>query len=327
MGMIVMEPIRTTSAADSGETPESWLTMPLLMAHETLLRRFERQRLDLECDGTGKDVRFMSTDGWQRLEHRLSPTDDAIDVVRLDLVADCDRITSLRALLSTDELARADRYVFDESRRRFIVCRGVLRQLLGGCLERKPASLEFHYGPYGKPMLGSADKESIGLPSLEFSVSHSVNWALIAVTRRRRVGVDIECHDNKTPIHELARRFFSAGEAAELASLAEPDQRAGFFRGWTSKEAYLKATGLGLSYSLNRFSVAMNPRLPAQLLEVADLPDPSDFWRMIALEPADHFSAALLVEAARHETVRVRQWSVEEQDIPSPSKHHTPDPD
>lgn len=250
----------------------------------------------------------MSIDGWRHLDEPITPADDTVDVVRLELDAECNRIDRLRSLLSTDEVARADRYKFDEPRRRFIVCRGVLRQLLGASLEREPVSLKFSYGPYGKPMLASDELVSSGHTSIEFSVSHSANLALIAVSLGRRVGVDIEQHDGKTRVHELAKRFFSPRETGELASLPECDLRAGFYRGWTSKEAYLKATGFGLSFSLSNFTVAMNPCQPARLVEVADLPNEAARWRMYSLDVSEHFSAALLVEAASHESVKVRQW-------------------
>ena len=144
---------------------------------------------------------------------------------------------------------------------------------------------------------------------LEFSVSHSADLALIAITVGRRVGVDIERRDAKVRIHKLATRFFSPQEAAELASLPDSDQLAGFYRGWTCKEAYLKATGLGLSFPLSKFTVALNPHSSASLLEVADLPDEAARWQMHSLNVADDFSAALLSEATSRELVSVRQWS------------------
>ena len=145
---------------------------------------------------------------------------------------------------------------------------------------------------------------------IEFGVSHSADLALIAIALGMRVGVDVEQHNAKVRILKLAARFFSPREAAQLASLPECDQLAGFYRGWTSKEAYLKATGFGLSFSLSKFTVGLNPREPVGLLEVVDQPDEATRWRMHSLEVAPGFSAALLVEAAAHEPVDVRQWTL-----------------
>ena len=252
---------------------------------------------------------------------------DVVHVVRLNLDVPSSQVESLRSVLSHDELARADRFKFAEPRRRFIACRAALRQLLGGLLGQAATEIEFTYGLHGKPQLATSGamvevtmqpgRSSLGLPS-EFSVSHSADLALIAVCGGRRVGVDLERHDAKVRIHKLATRFFSSRESAELASLPAADQLAGFYRGWTSKEAYLKATGFGLSFPLNQFTVAMNPSQPARLLDVAEQPNRSDLgneaarWTMHSLNVADQFSAALLVEAIASENVLVRQWSLDD---------------
>ncbi len=270
----------------------------------------------------------MNDPHWPTLTEPLPLAGDIVHVVRLDLDAEPGRIESLRSVLSSDELLRADRYKFDEPRRRFVVCRAALRRMLGSCLGCDAASLHFVYGPHGKPMLMSCRAVGETNPPLtlalspedggegtgeqtplEFSVSHSADLALIAITMGRRVGVDVEQHDAKVRILKLAQRFFSPREAAELASLPEIDQLAGFYRGWTSKEAYLKATGFGLSFPLGKFTVALNPRETEGLLEVADQPEEAARWRMHSLDAAPGFSAALLVESAPHEAVSVRLWA------------------
>ncbi|MBC8113051.1 MAG: 4'-phosphopantetheinyl transferase superfamily protein [Candidatus Saccharimonas sp.] len=258
----------------------------------------------------------MNASHWPTLTEPLPLASDIVHVARLDLNPEPNRIGALRSVLSPDELIRADRYKFDEPRRRFIVCRAALRQLLGSCLDCGPESLKFVYGPHGKPMWEPNAVTSVGsslaVPAnraVEFGVSHSADLALIAITVGRRVGVDVEQHDAKVRILKLAARFFSPREAAQLASLPECDQLAGFYRGWTCKEAYLKATGFGLSFPLSQFTVALNPREPAGLLEVIDQPDEVPRWRMHSLDVAPGFSAALLVEATAHESVEVQQWS------------------
>jgi 4'-phosphopantetheinyl transferase len=266
----------------------------------------------------------MDAHDWPELTEPLPLAGDIVHVVRLNLHADPSRIERMRSVLSPDELTRADRYNFDEPRQRFIVCRAALRQLLGECLNREAGSLAFTYGPHGKPMLMAGNTKAPltlalspqgrgegtgGQTQFDFSVSHSADLALIAITVGRRVGVDVERHDAKVRIHKLATRFFSPREAAELASLPECDQLVGFYRGWTCKEAYLKATGFGLSFPLSKFTVALNPHSPVSLQEVTDLPDEAARWQMHSLNVADDFSAALLVETSSRELVSVRQWS------------------
>ena len=71
----------------------------------------------------------------------------------------------------------------------------------------------------------------------------------------------------------------------------------GFFAAWTRKEAYLKATGAGITRGLHHFDVSLSPDERARLL--ADRLDPSAAasWAMQALRPAAGFSAALVATA------------------------------
>lgn len=249
------------------------------------------------------------TDFQQLLDHtgqgsgRLSR--DVVHVIRVALEVNDDQLAACRELLSADEIARADRYKVPQPKRHFIVCRSVLRRLLGTCVGCDAREVDFEYGEHGKPSL----KQASG-PPVQFSVSHSADQALIAITADRQVGVDIEQQDPSVRILKLAQRFFSAREAAELQSLAAGDQLAGFYRGWTCKEAYLKATGFGLSFPLNKFSVSLNPHQPAKLIEVVDQPEELNRWQLLSLDPLQDFAAAILFEATSAETVALRQWCV-----------------
>jgi len=109
---------------------------------------------------------------WQRPGDRLLLPPGEVHVWRVDLQGDGDRIERCSALLSADGRQRAARYHFPRDQRRFIVGRGTLRCLLGRYLDRSPVSLQFSYGPRGKPIL-------VG-EQLSFNVSHSQDLALIA---------------------------------------------------------------------------------------------------------------------------------------------------
>lgn len=136
--------------------------------------------------------------------------------------------------LSTDERSRADRFKFDHHRQRFVAGRGFLRSLLGRYLKTAPEALEFQYAPHGKPFL----KDS----AIQFNLAHSEHLALYAVTRDRAVGIDIEHRRTVDQLDKLVDRFFLPSEARTIQ--AEPEL---FFQYWTCKEAFLKATGTGLS--------------------------------------------------------------------------------
>ncbi|MEO5678211.1 MAG: 4'-phosphopantetheinyl transferase superfamily protein [Acidimicrobiales bacterium] len=144
------------------------------------------------------------------------------------------------ALLSADERERAVRLRFERDRSAFVAGRAALRTILGGYLGADPAALGFVATEGGKPSVVDGG-------DLCFSFSRSTPWALVAVTRQRQVGVDIECVRPLTDVAGLVRAFFSPAEAEALAALPDAGRLAGFFAGWTAKEALAKATGSGLA--------------------------------------------------------------------------------
>lgn len=209
---------------------------------------------------------------------------------------------ALWPLLSLDEQARARRFHQDRHRRRYVIAHGALRQILASYLDRPAETLEFSNGPHGKP---SIVEPEITLHRLEFNLSHSGDLALVAVAWDRPVGVDLEEWERDMNHLELAERFFSPAERDALRALAgsTDDLVRGFFAAWSRKEAYLKASGHGVTRGLHHFDVTLTPHEPARL--VADRRDGEalERWRMIALPPAPEFSGALVVAAPLDEVL------------------------
>lgn len=202
------------------------------------------------------------------------------------------RVSRLRGLLSSDEIERARRFHQERDRSSFIISHGVLRQLLSRYLDGKPEDIDFEAGPYGKPSLSP----SCGDHSLQFNMSHTEGMAVFAVTRNRRIGVDVERVDREIKDRdEIAAGFFSAQEAAVFRSLPEEDRMEGFFNCWTRKESFIKAKGEGLSCPLDSFAVTLRPGEEAKLLAVQD--GRSEDWSMASLEPLDDYRAAITAEA------------------------------
>lgn len=208
----------------------------------------------------------------------------------LDPPAAC--VRGLADTLAADERARADRFVSDRDRSRYIVARGVLRAVLGRCLGLPPGALAFRYSAFGKPALtGDA-----AATDLRFNVSHAGGLALYAVARGREIGVDLERIRPDFATDEIARRFFSPGEVAALRALGPEHRSRAFFDCWTRKEAYIKARGEGLSRPLDRFEVSLAPGAPAALLATGEDPDEAARWSLRALCPGPGYAAALAVE-------------------------------
>ena len=202
----------------------------------------------------------------------------------------------LRTVLSADERQRVARFHRDEHRRRYAAAHGALRLILGSYLDAAPETLAFQLGEHGKPSLSEPFDPSGA--RVEFNLSHSADLALVAVAQNHPVGVDVERWSEVEHL-ELAERFFSSAERDALRRLANVAERldAGFFAAWTRKEAYLKATGYGISRGLHHFDVALAPDVEAALL--ADRLDETATrrWTMRSIVPAEGYSGAVVAAA------------------------------
>ena len=196
------------------------------------------------------------------------------------------------AALSSDEVARADRFHLDRDRRRWIAARGAVRAILAGYLGRPATSLVFRAGPHGKPALD----ESCAAGGLDFNVSHSGNLALCAVGRERAVGVDVEAIRSDFATGDIARRFFAPAEVTALEALPPEARVEAFFACWTRKEAYIKARGIGVALGLDRFEVSLAPGSPAVLIATLDEPTAAARWRLAALTPGEGYAGAVVTE-------------------------------
>jgi 4'-phosphopantetheinyl transferase len=239
---------------------------------------------------------------------KWNPPPDSIEldegeahVWRASLDQDARMIANLTALLSPDECQRASRYHRIIDRVRFIVGRGVLRKIISAYLALAPTDLQFTYNEYGKPAV-SNDQNNC---ALNFNLSHSANLALYAVTRGRRIGVDIEYIREDFATLTIAERFFSSEEVKALKSLPADLRTRGFFNCWSRKESFIKAKGMGVSYPLDRFTVSLAPDDPPALLKVDDDEQEAKRWTMYELKSGTGYAAALITTEP---PVTLKQW-------------------
>jgi 4'-phosphopantetheinyl transferase len=134
-------------------------------------------------------------------------------------------------------------------------------------------------------------------------MSHSHNLALLAITEAKQLGVDVEHIRADFATEDIARRYFSRVEVDCFNALANEEQPAAFFRCWTRKEAFIKATGKGLSQALDSFDVTLAPTTPAALLRVAD--DDASRWSMSDIDVGADYAASLVVEGV---ISRMKSW-------------------
>lgn len=220
---------------------------------------------------------MKSTIEW--LSPRATPEleDNKIHVWRASLSWDQATLRGFESTLADDETARAQRFIFESDRSYFIAAHGFLRNLLGSYLRCPPKAIDFTYGPHGKPLVASRGPQ----PHVCFNLSHSHGVALVAIARKRQVGIDIELVRPEFAGEEIAKRYFSPKEIAELSRLPVELRANGFFLCWTRKEAYVKARGDGLHVPLDTFSVSVLPDAPATLTS-AD----QSRWRIESFAPS-----------------------------------------
>ena len=193
----------------------------------------------------------------------------ALWYVNLDVAANA--LSCFERWLSESEVARAERFRSDLHRARYIVGRAALRCVLANQLDFSPDAVQFSYGKNGKPMLQG------GRRNIEFNLAHSGGDAVIALANGAAVGVDIELLRPIADIESLARLVFSDVERRELELASDPVLA--FLNGWTRKEAYVKALGLGITAPLTEITVSLSDR--PELLSTG-LPDQAvTNWRLL----------------------------------------------
>lgn len=158
------------------------------------------------------------------------------------------------ALLTDGELASAQKMP-SADRNTWLWCRAVLRKCLGTKLNIDAAEIQFAYNAHGKPEL----KDQF----LHFNVSHTASSFLIGIAQEP-IGLDLEVIpdqiDSATTdfvLNEHEKRYSKDGK--NLQAFAEI---------WTLKEAFLKATGLGLVDDLPSIDVApFSEKIPLQTVD------------------------------------------------------------
>jgi 4'-phosphopantetheinyl transferase len=196
--------------------------------------------------------------------------------------------------LDAVERARAERFVRARDRRRFILCRGALRSILGVLTGLSPERVAFRFGPGGKPAIAWPE-DSSSPANLSFNVTHSDDLALIAVARDLELGVDLERMRPISQASRIVESYFSTVEHEEFLRLDEPERQVAFIRAWTRKEAVLKAKGVGLAGLASEHETLFGTRpLPDRFtpaLPRANVPE----WSLWEAAPRDGYVAALAV--------------------------------
>jgi 4'-phosphopantetheinyl transferase len=198
------------------------------------------------------------------------------------------RIDSLAAgCLTPAERARAARFLYADDRARFVVGRALLRTALGERLHCEPAAVVLRIGRRGKPHPPAPWR---------CSVAHSGTQVIVAVVQGAQVGVDVERIDATRDHVRLARAALTPSERRVLAARGSLQRPWWFTAMWVAKEAYVKATGVGLALALRDIELDAGDGGPTGLRAVRGDPRAAAHWRLTSLRAPDGYAAALVTQ-------------------------------
>lgn len=163
------------------------------------------------------------------------PPDLAQGFVHLWL-AELETVPCREEWLNDDEKARLQGMQNSSMRRRFCATRTLLRRLLADYLQMQPVMVSINIDPRGKPRLAGN--------TVQFNLSHSGDWVLLAFSREVSLGVDIETCRPLANKAGIAQRLFSREDVLELQQQNYDTRH--FFARWTRHEACQKCQGEGV---------------------------------------------------------------------------------
>jgi 4'-phosphopantetheinyl transferase len=186
------------------------------------------------------------------LDFSFSISEKVIHIWQIDmkLISENNQLF-LRELLSKDEIERASKFKFDRDRDFFIKGTGLLRLLIQNYTGVSAYDISFSQNKYGKPDILNRQNNT----KLNFNLSNSQNWLCIGFILNESIGVDLEVIKQINDYYDVADKFFSDCEIKQLKTFSEKESLQALYSCWTSKEAFIKFSGEGLSYPLKEFEV------------------------------------------------------------------------
>ena len=163
---------------------------------------------------------------------------DVVDVWTAPLDVDDHRMEDLLHRLSPSEQKRVGALLEEKAVRQYIVSRAMQRQLLASYAGGHPSEVQFGIVAMGKPTLSKPN--DIGL---QFNTTHSGRLVVIAVSKNRDVGVDVEQIRPVPRALKVAKRCYTQEEYDSLRELEGEELDRAFLSIWVSREGTAKARG------------------------------------------------------------------------------------
>ena len=168
-----------------------------------------------------------------------------ICMAKTDILEGC-LFDELYGKVSADRRKKIDALRFDKDRRLSLGAELILHETLHRYGYDPAREIKIMRGENGKPYLA-------GEGGIYFNLSHSGEYVMCAVSDRD-IGCDIQKFTDTD--YRIAERFFISREYDDIAGRETQEQRRDmFYRYWTIKESFLKATGKGISVPLDSFEM------------------------------------------------------------------------
>ncbi len=242
----------------------------------------------------------------KRATLKLAPGEIHLWITFPDEIKDASLFEAYDGLMTSEEQSRGRRFRFKRHQRQFALTRALVRTTLSRYHTIEPHQWRFGKNQYGRPDI-KASQNALGL---RFNLSHTDGLVVCAVIQsapdaKYAIGVDVENTERKGTAIEIAERYFSDREVADLRNVSENKRRLRFFDYWTLKEAYIKARGMGLSIPLKQFSFHITPLAPLTISFAPELEDDPQCWQFRLLRPTQRHRVALAVRYKQESAYRL----------------------
>jgi 4'-phosphopantetheinyl transferase len=167
------------------------------------------------------------------------------------------------ATLDAATVARLDKLADARTRQARRWAHLALRQVLNRYMPPQQTPAPFVISKTGRPTLEGG--------AVDFSLSHADGWALIGLTDRGQIGVDLEPRARAVRLPDTRRaEILNAGRQllnSYAAESANPDEA--FLASWVCLEAYAKAIGVGVGRVLESIR-GLSSRRQGKVIGAAD---------------------------------------------------------
>jgi len=215
-------------------------------------------------------------------------------------IKDSETLMQLKTVLSSDELEQYQRFYFSEDSHRYLVSHALVRHVLSKYEAISPSEWVFVCTPRGRPEIANLD-----VSALRFNLTHTTGLVACIVSLDHDCGIDAEYIVERRDLLGVAQKMFSDIEFGELQQLTGQEQLEYFFSRWTLREAYVKATGIGISFPTSKLLFECKGDLMIRLEFDPKLDDDSGHWQFSLLRPSHQHITAIALRRGQHPAKKI----------------------